>query len=65
MTQAKKPTLAVELIVDDILQGVTPTSNAENLSNTSRRSVSVIEERIVFMTRYIVDAMLKKEKKRH
>lgn len=36
MNWAKEPTLAVEQVVDDLVHGVTPTTNVDNLSTRRR-----------------------------
>lgn len=48
---AKESTPPPKLIIGDLVQGVMPATNADNLSAAGRRPVTSIEELVVFMTR--------------
>lgn len=43
------------------LQLITPLTNANNLFATGRRPVSALEEPVIIMTTYEIEAMLRKE----
>lgn len=45
--QAKEPTQAAESIIDDLMQGVTPITHADNLSTVGKRPMSIAEGPVV------------------
>lgn len=64
MKHAKEPTFAAKPAVDDLLQGVTPAIDANNLSGVDTQPTSMTEESTAFMTRSEVEAMLKMKKEK-
>lgn len=54
--------LAAEPIIDDPVQGNTTATNADKLSTPNRRPMNVVEESVVFIIIFEVEAMLRKEK---
>lgn len=52
MNHAKEPSPVAELIVDVPVHGVTPTTNANNLSAVCRESKSTIEESVAIFTKF-------------
>lgn len=61
MSQAKAYSY-VEPASVDLMQGVTPATNADNLAAAGKQPASATEELTAFMTRYEVKPMLKEEK---
>lgn len=59
--QAKEPSPTIEPANWWSIQGVTPTTNADNLSAIGRQLVSTIEEPATFMTSAEIEIMLRKE----
>lgn len=59
MSQAKEPTSTTKPAVDGPVQGVTPTTNTDNLFAAARQLASTTKE-LTFMTKSKVEAMLKK-----
>lgn len=61
--QAQAPTPVAEPVINEPLQGATPT-NASNLFAIGRRPASATEEPTIFMTRSEVETMLTREKEK-
>lgn len=53
-----------ELVINDPVQGVTPSINVDNLSAVGRRPINTSEELMVFMTKFEIESVLKKEKEK-
>lgn len=51
-------------MIDDLVKGVTPATNDDNLSSVGRRPVSATEEPVVLIPRSEMEAMLGKEKEK-
>lgn len=62
--QVKETIPAAELVIDDPVQGVTPTINDGNLFIANRRPLRATEQPVAFMTRFNAEAMLKNEKEK-